>query len=956
MVSGDVMNTGARLQAAAPVGGVLVGEATHRATDRVIDYRESEPIEAKGKAKPLPAWIALAARSSFGIDLTETSGARLVGRDRELDLLAGALERARETRDPQLVTLVGVPGIGKSRLVRELFRIVDEEEELIFWRQGRSLPYGEGVAYWAFGEMVKAQAGILESDDAEAAAAKLDRAVQDLGLDDDQVAWLRRHLRPLVGLVSGEDATSERSEVFAAWRRLVEALAEKSPAVFVFEDLQWADDGMLDFVDELVDWITGVPLLVVASARPELLERRPGWGGGKRNALTISLSPLSNDDTAHLLADLLDRVVLPADTQRSLLAHAAGNPLFAEEYARMLSAGDGTTAGVPESLQALVAGRIDGLPVGEKTMLQAGAVLGKVFWTDAVAALVGESREQLVHTLRPLERKEFVRRERRSAVAGGDQYTFMHALVRDVAYGQMPRPERSRWHLLAADWIESLPADRSEDRAEMLAHHLVQALEYDRAVRGEAEPALVQRVGAAAHEAGDRAWALGAYAAAARHYGAALAAVGDDPRLLLAQGRCLSLADATGDVELVRSAAAFLAAGDRGGAAEAEAELAMYYRRRGDGYSATTHLDRATELVEGIPDSRARAAVLVVVGRLLVLGGRPEEGLVAAEEASRIAAELGIAEIRASALNGVALAKSALHHPDGISALEEALAFALEVNPGEAARGYINLASTLVSDDADVRRGRDVHREGLRFAERFGLVWHVRWLKGELALDAYRLGDWQEALELAEQVMADAPRVPHYMDGAALMVRAMIRAARGETATPLDDARRSLEMARETKEPQSLEPTLAEAAYIEARLGGVAEARSLITELGELLAEHEGPIHEPWYALEFALVVRACAADRSGFEVACRRSGNSAWLVAAAAYLDGEFDRSAELMHEIGVLVYAAAARVAAAEAHLAAGRRAQAAEQLARALDFYRSVGAAAFIAEAERLLPAAS
>ena len=953
MVSGDVMNTGARLQAAAPVGGVLVGEATYRATERVIDYRAIEPIQAKGKAQPLPAWIALAPRSSFGIDLSETGAARLVGRDRELDLLADSLSRAREARDPQLVTLVGVPGIGKSRLVHELFRIVEEEEELIYWRQGRSLPYGEGVAFWALGEMVKAQAGILESDDAEVTAAKLDRATEHLGLD--QESWLRRHLRPLVGLVFGEDATSDRTEVFAAWRRLVEAIAERRPAVFVFEDLQWADDGMLDFVDELVDWITGVPLLVVASARPELFERRPGWGGGKRNALTISLSPLTDEDTARLVADLLDRAVLPAETQRVLLAHAAGNPLFAEEYVRMLSAGDGAAAGVPESLQALVAARVDGLPAAEKTLLQAGSVLGKVFWTDAVAALLGEPQEQLVHTLRPLERKEFVRRERRSAVAGGEQYIFVHALVRDVVYGQMPRPERSRWHLLAAAWIESLPSDRSEDRAEMLAHHLLQALEYDRASGREPEPELAHRAGAASREAGDRTLALRAYDAAARHYRAALGLLGDDPELLFACGRVLSLAYGEGEDELERSAAAFLAAGDRAGAAEAEAELALCLRRRGSGGKAAEYLERALDLVGSVPPSRERAVVLAVAARMSVLGGRGQEGLLLAEEAAQLAASLSLDELRAGALNSVALAKSTLGQPDGIPAMEEALAFALEVSPVEAGRAYINLASTLVSAGADVRRGRDVHRAGLGFAERFGFAWGGQWIRAELALDAYRLGEWPEALELSERVIADAQRVPHYMEGTALSVRALIRAARGDADGARADMCRSLEMAREIGEPQALEPTLAQSAYILTQLGSSDEARSRLVELDRAFMAGEDPVAEPWYMPELALALRACDGDRTGFETARQRARASTWFEAAAAYLDGEYERAADLMDEIGVLVHEAAARVAAAEGHLAAGRRAEASAQLTRALDFYRSVGATAFVAEAERLLPAA-
>ena len=320
--------------------------------------------------------------------------------------------------------------------MQELRELVEDDPELITWRRGRSLPYGEGVAYWALGEIVKAQAGILESDDADVASAKLGRIVTDLIADRTEAAWIERQLRPLVGLPGGEGRPS-RDEAFTGWRRFLEALAEDRPTVLVFEDLHWADDDLLDFVDQLVDELDGVPLLLVCTARPELLSRRPGWGGGKLNALTLSLAPLSDDETARLLGALLERSVLPVEMQAKLIERAEGVPLFAEEYARMLESGDAGTV-LPESLQGLVAARIDGLPPAAKELLQDAAVLGKVFWTDALRELHLDP-SGLDDGLRLLERQEFVRRERRSAVEGARQYVFLHALVREVAYGQIPR-------------------------------------------------------------------------------------------------------------------------------------------------------------------------------------------------------------------------------------------------------------------------------------------------------------------------------------------------------------------------------------------------------------------------------------------------------------------------------------------------------------------------------------
>ncbi|MFN2471802.1 MAG: AAA family ATPase [Gaiellaceae bacterium] len=481
MVAGDVVNTAARLQSAAPVDGILVGEQTYRATDRAIVYRDAEPVAAKGKAEPIPVWEAIEPRSRLGVDLGGAGRADLVGRDAEMDLLGDALARTRRERSTQLVTVVGLPGIGKSRLVYELGGVVDADEELITWRQGRSLPYGEGVSFWALGEIVKAQAGILESDSAEAAETKLAEATAVVA-DESERAWVGRHLRPLVGLGGDEVAAGDRrGEAFAAWRRFLEAVAETGPSVLVFEDLHWADDGLLDFVDGLVDWVDGVSLLVVCTARPELLDRRPGWGGGKRNATTVSLIPFDDEATARLVLALLERPVLEAELQRALLERAAGNPLYAEEFVRMLKAGGTVDAQLPETVQGIVSARIDVLPAREKEVVHAAAVLGKVFWSDALATLAGSEPWQLAETLRALERKEFVRREHRSAVAGATQHAFVHALVRDAAYAQLPRGRRARLHLAAAEWIESLPQGRSEDRAETLAHHYLTAIELRRA-------------------------------------------------------------------------------------------------------------------------------------------------------------------------------------------------------------------------------------------------------------------------------------------------------------------------------------------------------------------------------------------------------------------------------------------------------------------------------------------
>ncbi|MGH3078817.1 MAG: AAA family ATPase [Gaiellaceae bacterium] len=291
MASGDVVNTAARVQSAAPVNGVIVDETTFRATRAAIDYDEADAVEAKGKSEPIVVWEAVRARSRFGVDVAHEARSELVGRERELGVVRDAFERARHERTPQLLTLVGVPDIGKSRLVYELQRIVDADPELITWRQGRCLAYGDGITMWALGEIVKAQAGVLEQDSPEEIAHKTRQMVEDTLAGTGEEARVEAHLLALLGLAEEAQLGGDRrKEAFAAWRRFLEGLAEKRTLVLVVEDIHWADESLLDFLDELVDWVTDVPLLVVATARPELLERRPGWGGGKLNATTLALA------------------------------------------------------------------------------------------------------------------------------------------------------------------------------------------------------------------------------------------------------------------------------------------------------------------------------------------------------------------------------------------------------------------------------------------------------------------------------------------------------------------------------------------------------------------------------------------------------------------------------------------------------------------------------------------
>jgi class 3 adenylate cyclase/tetratricopeptide (TPR) repeat protein len=484
-VTGDVVNTAARVEAAAPVDAVVVGEATFQATSRVFDYAELDPVLAPGKADPVKVWRAGAARARLGVDVIRTLTTPLVGRQTDLGLLRGSFDKVVSERTPQLVTIVGEPGVGKSRLVAELGAHVERSAQLVTWRQGRCLPYGEGVTFWALGEIVKAHLGIFDADSTQIVADKLDRQLPDL----EDRAWVRARLLPLVGVESEDPAG--RVESFTAWRRLLESMAEARPTVLVFEDLHWADEALLAFLEHLADWAQGVPLLVLGTARPELFDAHPAWGAGLRHATTISLSPLSDQETAELVEGLLDRVVLPAATSEAILARAGGNPLFAEEFVRMLNdrglvganvASSRTDMSVPDSIQALLAARLDTLPPEHKALVQNAAVIGKVFWAGALVAMGGDDPGDVRGMLHELTRKELVRPARASSMAGEAELGFWHVLIRDVAYGQLPRAERAAKHVAFARWLAERAGLRVEDLAEVLAHHTVTALDLALAV------------------------------------------------------------------------------------------------------------------------------------------------------------------------------------------------------------------------------------------------------------------------------------------------------------------------------------------------------------------------------------------------------------------------------------------------------------------------------------------
>ena len=426
VLAGDAINTASRLQSVAPEMGVVVGISTFEATRVVFDYEELEPARLKGKAEPVRVFHARSPRARFGTDLTRTHDSPFVGREIDLALLKGVFDKSVAASSAQLVTVVGEPGLGKSRLVAELFGYIDSRPELVTWRQGRCLPYGEGITFWALGEILKAHTGILESDPPAVAREKLD-AVLPEGAERE---WFKQRLLPLLGIEATSSA--EREELFTAWRRFLEGVAEADPTVLVFEDLHWADEAMLAFLEQLADLAEGVPLLIVGTARPELYERHPDYAAGMRNVEHDQPGAVDRRGDGPPRLGVAGRGgdpggVAAADPRAcrwqppvcgGVRAALAGPGPAGASGARVGSCKPGVEMPFPDSVQALIAARLDTLEPDAKSLLADAAVIGKVFWAGAVAAMGDRDPQTVTLMLRELSRKELVRPSRQSSMDG----------------------------------------------------------------------------------------------------------------------------------------------------------------------------------------------------------------------------------------------------------------------------------------------------------------------------------------------------------------------------------------------------------------------------------------------------------------------------------------------------------------------------------------------------------
>ena len=844
IVAGDVVNTASRLQSVAPPGGVLACGQTHALTASAIRYAPQPEVTLRGRTSPTEVWLALAPVRRVQGDAAPDA-TPLVEREHELGLLAGALHRAVRDRTPQLVTIFGQAGIGKSRLVRELRQRADELVDApVVWRTGMCPPFGENVTYAGLADIVKAQAGIRDTDPPHTTRSRLADAVREV-VPGPEADRLVDALEPLVGL-PGAGVPPEEAE--SAWRRFLVGLAAHRPTVLVFEDLHWADESMLRFIELLAAGARDVPLLVLSTSRPELIDRDASWAGTITGSLTITLPPLRTAGMAALYRHILGHATFTGDLLRPLVELAAGNPLYAHEYVRMLvqrgtalspaGPASGPELPMPDNVHAVIANRVDLLEPADRAVLQAAAVVGMQFWPGAVAAALGAPAGSVERSLRRLEQREFVSEQLESSMAGQSEFRFRHVLVRDVCYQRLPRTERVARHERTADWLEELANRRGgTDLAEVLAHHRWTVHEIARSL-GLPETRHTPAARRALHQAARRAYTLNALDTAASHAARALALAENTPepdrlQLELFATEVAFYQDATaflagGGADQLQALAERLAAAvdpaDRelvaGAAARAWTLLGQAAWLGADRDAALGHLDRAVSLFAALPDSAEKADAYAELGRLHMLNHECHPAIAAAGTAAAIAGRLGLVEGQANARITIATARYESGDAGGLAELQEVTEDCRAHRLLALRRATRNLAY-LMREEGDWLGSEELLTESGRLDGPGG----HNVLLGQTGdpMRAYMTGD------LASLATADASVASRWE--LKLDLRACVRALRGEADAAAADAAAVVGTARSTGFHRPLWAALSAAAFCQALRGRPEQAAELLAEL-----------------------------------------------------------------------------------------------------------------------------
>ena len=813
MVAGDLVNTAARLQSVAAAGTVLVGEATQRAASGAIAFEPAGEQALKGKVLPVPAWRAMrvvAQRGGHGrADLPEPP---FVGRDEELRLLKEVISTVGRDRRTRLVSITGPGGIGKSRLAWELEKYIDGISETIYWHRGRSPAYGEGITFWALGEMVRRRASLVETDDEATTRARIASTVAEFVERDDDRRWVEPALLTLLGLEPAP--AGGRDVLFAAWRIFFERIAGRGTTILLFEDLQWADTGLLDFIGHVLEWSKGVPLLVVTLARPELFDRRPDWGAETRNLTRLALEPLTDAAMRELLNGFVPG--LPETAVKAILARADGMPLYAVETVRALVAdgrlerdgdmyrpiGDLGELTVPDTLRSLIASRLDALDPADRSLVADASVLGQSFTVASLVSVSGADAAALEPRLRALVRRELFDLEVDPRSPERGQYRFVQSLIREVAYGTLAKRERRARHLAAARHFEAVGDD---EIAGLLASHYVAAHEAS-ADGAEADAVAIQaRLSLSA--AAERAATLGAHDQAVAHLRTAIritADPGERAGLLLRAGASATAAARHADAEELTREAMTLArdAGNPAAVGRASALLGEILIDAGKPPESVEVLEGA---VAGFPergDDETRAALLSTLSRAYMRAGAPARSIETADRALEIAERRHLDGIIAETFNNKGSSLAYLGREREATALLRAAVDLAHVGGFVAAetRALANLATTM---DADPRLRREVLDQAVVLARRVGRRSMASWAAIERLLTFYDAAEgWEGALIGAEEDLADArahTELSPLDEIRSLSYQGLLRVARGE---PSDEALASLDgFAEQTTDP-----------------------------------------------------------------------------------------------------------------------------------------------------------
>jgi len=854
MVAGDLVNTASRLQSVAAPGSVLVGEATERAASRAISFEPLGEQALKGKAAPVPAWRAKRVVAELGgTNRADRLEAPFVGRDDELRLLKDLFHATGRDQRPRLISVMGPGGIGKSRLAWEFLKYVGGLVETTWWHSGRSPAYGQGITFWALGEMIRRRAGLLETDDEPTTRQKVADTVARWVPADDERRWIEPALLALLGLE--QPPSGGRDELFAAWRTFFERIAATGPTVLLFEDLQWADAGVLDFIDHLFEWTKSLPILVITLARPDLLERRPDWGAGRRNFVSLALDPLPEPVMRDLLTGLVPG--LSASVAKAIVARADGIPLYAVETVRMLVAdgrlkelggtyepvGDLTTLAIPETLTALISARLDSLEPAERGLLQDAAVLGQSFSLAALAAVTSGAAEALEPTLRTLVRRELlnVNGDPRSPERG--QYVFVQALIREVAYNRLAHPERKVRHLAAARWFESLGED---ELAGALAQHYADA--YRNAPKGPEADALSGQARLALKGAAERASSLGSHAQALGFLDQALGFADEPAERASLLERAAGAADKAADYESARryleeAISWYRGQGDRIAVARTSTSLSVALHKMLQPIPSVAVLEAAVADTAGL---EAEPDVIGLIAELSRAYGRALDprGLETADRALALAEPLELMPIIAEALLNRALALSGmgrLQEPIALLRGVLTLAEAHDLAPSQL-RAINNLAAILEAEDP--RAAHDVARSGIEVARRRGdRGWMLNFLGGGLN-GAILLGEWEEA----DRILADVEisEVPRGLSLEFLWNASLLHALRGQAEAADAKLEEVASLGATLDDPRAGAWQLANAAVVHALAGRLPDAYD------EGMAGAESPVEPGFTCAEWA--------------------------------------------------------------------------------------------------------